>query len=144
MNPSDATLSKTLFIGQGAADPIPLPYQELVDHHAAVRDAIADAFHVEHELEPDLKSLVSIQSFIYAFNTYKALGHLLPDLFHESGAVVLRQLWEVSLNLHWIEKDPDVRSQAFPSDAESFTVAESKAAPSHVDPALYSSAGTKK
>jgi 3-methyl-2-oxobutanoate hydroxymethyltransferase len=38
----------------------------------------------------------------------------------------------------------DVRSGAFPSDAESFTVAENKAAPSHVDPALYSSAGTKK
>ena len=38
----------------------------------------------------------------------------------------------------------DVRTQAFPSDAESFTVAESKAAPAHVDPALYSSAGTKK
>ncbi|MFN0249389.1 MAG: 3-methyl-2-oxobutanoate hydroxymethyltransferase [Kofleriaceae bacterium] len=38
----------------------------------------------------------------------------------------------------------DVRTLAFPSDAESFTVAESKAAPSHVDPALYSSAGGKK
>ena len=38
----------------------------------------------------------------------------------------------------------DVRSGAFPSDAESFTVAENKAAPAHVDPALYSSAGQKK
>jgi 3-methyl-2-oxobutanoate hydroxymethyltransferase len=38
----------------------------------------------------------------------------------------------------------DVRSGAFPSDAESFTVTENKAAPSHVDPSLYSSAGTKK
>lgn len=38
----------------------------------------------------------------------------------------------------------DVRGQTFPSDAESFTVAENKAAPAHVDPALYSSAGTKK
>jgi 3-methyl-2-oxobutanoate hydroxymethyltransferase len=38
----------------------------------------------------------------------------------------------------------DVRDGQFPSDAESFTVAESKAAPSHVDPSLYSSAGAKK
>ncbi|HVK88365.1 MAG TPA: 3-methyl-2-oxobutanoate hydroxymethyltransferase [Kofleriaceae bacterium] len=38
----------------------------------------------------------------------------------------------------------DVRSGAFPSDAESFTVAENKAAPAHVEPALYSTAGTKK
>ncbi len=38
----------------------------------------------------------------------------------------------------------DVRAGQFPSDAESFTVAENKAAPSHVDPALYSSAGSKK
>lgn len=38
----------------------------------------------------------------------------------------------------------DVRSGAFPSDAESFTVTENKASPSHVEPALYSTAGTKK
>ena len=38
----------------------------------------------------------------------------------------------------------DVRSGAFPSDAESFTVAETKAAPATVDPAMYSSAATKK
>ncbi len=35
----------------------------------------------------------------------------------------------------------DVRAGSFPSDAESFTVAENKAAPATVDPALYSSAG---
>ena len=38
----------------------------------------------------------------------------------------------------------DVRGGAFPSDAESFTVAENKAAPAHVEPALYSTAGKKK
>ncbi len=37
----------------------------------------------------------------------------------------------------------DVRSGEFPSDAESFTVAESKAAPGTVQPALYSTAGQK-
>ena len=37
----------------------------------------------------------------------------------------------------------DVRSGEFPSDAESFTVAESKAAPRTVEPAMYSTAGQK-
>ena len=34
-------------------------------------------------------------------------------MYHESGAVVLRQLWEVSLNLHWIERDAANRAQDF-------------------------------
>ncbi len=37
----------------------------------------------------------------------------------------------------------DVRSGGFPSDAESFTVAESKAAPGALEPAPYSTAGRK-
>jgi 3-methyl-2-oxobutanoate hydroxymethyltransferase len=37
----------------------------------------------------------------------------------------------------------DVRTGAFPSDAEAFTVAENKAAPSTMEPAMYSSAGKK-
>lgn len=118
MNPDPAdiaapTLDSTLFIGQSGGDPIPLPYDKLIAHHGAIRDAIAEAMHIKHELEPNLKSVVAMQSFIYAFNTYKALGHLLPERFHESGAVVLRQFWEVSLNLHWIAQDPDDRAQAF-------------------------------
>jgi hypothetical protein len=113
MDPNDATLDKALFIGQSGGDPIPLPFDEIISHHAAVRDAINDAMHIEHELNPDLKSFVTMQSFIYAFNAYKALWHLLPERFHESGAVVLRQLWEVSLNMHWISMDPDDRAHAF-------------------------------
>ena len=52
-------------------------------------------------------------SFSYAFNAYKVLGLILPHFYHESGAVVLRQLWEASLNLHWIELDPEKRAQDF-------------------------------
>lgn len=37
----------------------------------------------------------------------------------------------------------DVRDGAFPSDAESFTVTENKAAPNTLDPSLYSTAGKK-
>jgi 3-methyl-2-oxobutanoate hydroxymethyltransferase len=38
----------------------------------------------------------------------------------------------------------DVRAGSFPSDAESFTVAESKAAPGSIEPAPYSSASARK
>lgn len=113
MNASDATLDNAVFIGMSGADPVPLPFDEIVAHHAAVRDAIGESMHIEHELNPDLKSLVLMRSFVYSFNAYKVLGHLLPDLFHETGAVALRQLWEVSLNMHWIAIDPDDRSHAF-------------------------------
>ncbi|MGL6075426.1 MAG: DUF5677 domain-containing protein [Fimbriiglobus sp.] len=113
MHTEDTSIRNTAFIGVCAGAPVPLPFEELVAHHESIRDAIAEALHVEHLLEPDLKSLVAIQSTIYAFNIYKAFAHLMPELFHETGSVVLRQLWEVSLNLHWIEGDPDVRSQAF-------------------------------
>jgi 3-methyl-2-oxobutanoate hydroxymethyltransferase len=37
----------------------------------------------------------------------------------------------------------DVRAGAFPSDAESFSIAENKATPSSIEPALYSTAGKK-
>ncbi|MCX5743726.1 MAG: 3-methyl-2-oxobutanoate hydroxymethyltransferase [Proteobacteria bacterium] len=37
----------------------------------------------------------------------------------------------------------DVQNGSFPSDAESFTVAESKGAPAAIEPAAYSSVGTK-
>jgi hypothetical protein len=107
------TIHNTLFIGTCKGEPDPLPFAELLGHHADVRDAIARTIHIEHELAPDLPTFVSMISFVYAFNTYKALGLLLPELYHESGAVVLRQLWEVSLNLHWIERDPSVRAQDF-------------------------------
>ena len=37
----------------------------------------------------------------------------------------------------------DVQTGAFPSDAESFSIAENKATPTSIDPALYSTAGKK-
>jgi 3-methyl-2-oxobutanoate hydroxymethyltransferase len=41
---------------------------------------------------------------------------------------------------HYVD---DVRAGAFPSDAESFSVAENKATPSKIEPALYSTPGKK-
>jgi hypothetical protein len=113
MNNDTPTLHNTLFLGTENGVPVPLPYAELLDHYAEVRDAVARSMHVDHELSPDLATYVSMLSFVYAFNAYKALGMILPERYHESGAVILRQLWEVSLNMHWIQRDPLRRAQDF-------------------------------
>ena len=104
------SLDETLFIGPHDPKPPELPLSAIMEHYVTIRDAIAGTGHVE---PADLASLVANASFVYAFNTYKAISLLLPELYHESGAVVLRQLWEVSLNLHWIESDPATRAQDF-------------------------------
>lgn len=104
------SLDETLFIGTATPKPVPLPLKAILVHYAVIRDAMADTGRV---LSPDLPSLVANTSFNYAFNAYKSISLLLPELYHESGAVVLRQLWEVSLNLHWIGVDPESRSKDF-------------------------------
>jgi len=104
------SLDEVLFIGMSGPKQAPLPLAVILEHYAVIRDAIAGTGHVESH---DLPTLVANTSFIYAFNAYKAISLLLPELYHESGAVVLRQLWEVSLNLHWVGVDPEPRAQDF-------------------------------
>ncbi len=103
------SLDEALFVGT-PTPAIPLPLDEILEHYGVIRDALADTPFVESH---DLPSLVANTSFVYAFNAYKAVSLLLPELYHESGAVVLRQLWEVSLNLHWVGADPEPRAQDF-------------------------------
>jgi Family of unknown function (DUF5677) len=113
-------LGDALFIGSSGGVTTRLPFERLVQHYIELRDLIAKCIHIEHDLDPKLPTLVAMNSFVYAFNTYKAIGLLLPDMHHESGCVILRQLWEVSLNLHWIEQDPETRA----ADFSTFTVME--------------------
>ena len=104
------SLDETLFVGMPGPKQTPLPLAAILEHYAVIRDAMAGTGHVESR---DLPTLVANTSFIYAFNAYKAISLLLPELYHESGAAVLRQLWEVSLNLHWLGIDPEPRAQDF-------------------------------
>lgn len=67
----------------------------------------------ERSQSNELWPFVAIASFSYCFNAYKAIGIILPQLYHESGSVLLRQLWEASLNLHWIELDAENRAKDF-------------------------------
>lgn len=103
------SFDETIFVGM-PIPAAPLPLDEILEHYAVIRDALANTPHVESH---DLPSIVANTSFIYAFNSYKAISLLLQELYHESGAVVLRQLWEVSLNLHWVGVDPEPRAQDF-------------------------------
>lgn len=104
------SLQEILFTGACNPNPTRLPLTAILEHHAIIRDAIANTGHLE---PTNLESFVADTSFVYALNTYKAIGLLLPELYHESGAAVLRQLWEVSLNLHWIELDAANRARDF-------------------------------
>lgn len=104
------SFDETLFIGGPRRNMVCWPLREMLEHYATIRDAVAGTPHVESH---DLPTLVANTSLIYAFNTFKAISLLLPEMYHESGAVVLRQLWEVSLNLHWIAEDPVLRAQDF-------------------------------
>jgi hypothetical protein len=107
-------LKDTLFVGWEDKDHPELPpLDELLKKYGAVREAVTATFHREISAEPKLWPHVATLSFVYAFNTYKAIGLVLPHLYHEAASAMLRQLWEVSLNLHWMEKDPDRRAQDF-------------------------------
>ena len=107
------SLLNTACIGSKGDGHARLPFEKLLKQHELLRDATAQTMHGEHTSSPDLWPFVAFTSFSYAFNAYKALGLILPHLYHESGAVVLRQLWEASLNLHWIEREPQTRAQDF-------------------------------
>lgn len=107
------SLSKTVFLGDRGDGKARLPFDKLLKKHEQLRDVVGRLFGGEHAISDDLWPFVALASFSYALNTYKAIGLLLPHLYHECGYVLLRQLWETSLNLHWIEQDPAARAQDF-------------------------------
>jgi hypothetical protein len=86
---------------------------EIVDIYSDFRDRIAEKIQGEWEFESPDFALVFVRMFRYSFNLYKAIGLLLPDLYYEFAASMLRSLLETSLDLHWIAKNPDDRSRLF-------------------------------
>src|SRR5437867_3019584 len=98
------SLENTIFVGWQDDGRARLPFNRLLKKYIELRDTTANSLHGEHKINPQMWPFIAFASFAYAFNVYKAIGLVLPDLHRESGAVMLRQLWEVSLNLHWIER----------------------------------------
>jgi hypothetical protein len=105
-------LLEMLFLGTCKANPIRLPLKGILEHFATIQRAVASTELVEPS---DLVSFIVNRSFLYACNSYKAIGVLLPESYYESGTAVLHQLWAVSLNLHWIEIDAARRAYEFSS-----------------------------
>jgi len=86
---------------------------EIVNTYNDFRDRIAAKVHGEWEFESHGFGIVLVKIFERSFNLYKSIGLLLPDLYYESASSLLRSLWEISLDLHWIAQDPDNRSNLF-------------------------------
>ena len=107
------SLDKTLFVGRLYSSEPSFSLGEVLRRHAGVRQAVAQAVHREIVAERELWPVVAMLSLVYSFNVYKAIGLVLSERHYEAGAPMLRQLWETSLNLHWIEKDADARAQDF-------------------------------
>lgn len=114
------SLQNTAFIGWEDNPDYRLPFDRILTAHPILRDEIGSLLHVEHDCNPELWPFIALASVSYAFNIYKSIGLVILHLYHESGSVLVRQLWEVSLNLHWMERDPENR----PRDFGEFTVME--------------------
>lgn len=107
------SLEDVLLIGQPGNTQPSFHLEEILSRHSAVSQAVARTVHREIKIPGDLWPVVLVAYFTYAFNVYKALGLILADRHYEAGTVLLRQLWETSLNIHWIDRDPEIRSQDF-------------------------------
>jgi hypothetical protein len=87
---------------------------EMISAHTGFRDHVADRVHGVRESNLDVPyALVLTKSFTFCFNTFKAIGLLLPDQHHEAGCALLRIMWEASLNLAWVSLNSNERARAF-------------------------------
>lgn len=107
------SLESTAFIGWADDPDHRLPFDRILTTHPILRDEIGSLLHTEHDCKPEIWPFIALASVSYAFNIYKSIGLVIPHLYHESGSVLVRQLWEVSLNLHWMERDPEIRARDF-------------------------------
>ena len=76
---------------------------------AELGDHITDRVHREHEIDDSLYPFVLFRLFGYSFNTFKAIGLLLPHRFYEQAWVLYRMLWETSIGLERTSRDPEPR-----------------------------------
>jgi hypothetical protein len=88
-----------------------LALDEVISVYGDARDHIAETIHATHEVTlPPPFGLVLVKTLGYCFNTFKAIGLLLPELYYEHGCALFRILWEAAVNLAWISAAPADRS----------------------------------
>jgi hypothetical protein len=86
----------------------------IIDAHNELRDHIAEIVHREneHQIDP-IYAGVLVQSFVFCFNTYKSLGLIIPEYYYEQACGLFRVLWEATLNLAWVTRDPLPRAKLY-------------------------------
>lgn len=95
--------------------------EEILKLHREFRDHVAGAIHGEFELTTSpAYGIVLVKSVGYCFNTFKAIGLILPEFYYEQANALTRILWEAAANLQWIAQQPSERARLY---AE-FTVVE--------------------
>lgn len=92
---------------------LPITVEEAILRHDELRDIIAAQIHCDWSLPRSTFSIVAVKLLGFGFNTYKAIGLLLPDRHYEQGTSLLRTLWETCANFAWIEQAPDERGALF-------------------------------
>jgi hypothetical protein len=98
-----------------------LALEDIAGIHAEFRDHIADTIHANFDLSlPPAFGLVVVKNVGYCFNTFKAIGLLLPEYYYEQASALLRILWEAAVNLAWVASDPVPRAKLYAQ----FTVVE--------------------
>jgi hypothetical protein len=96
-------------------------FDDIVQTHAEFRDHIADVIHGDVEITaPAAFALVFMKSTSYCFNTFKAIGLLLPEFYYEQANALVRILWEAAANLQWVAQEPSSRARLYAQ----FTVVE--------------------
>lgn len=86
------------------------PFHELKSHCYSLRDAVHS---LTMNAEPNMAETTISHMFNHMFNSYKSILLLLEERYCESAMVVFRNLWESSLNLHWIGADYPARLQDY-------------------------------
>ncbi|SRR5258707_6659945 len=86
----------------------------IMNDHDELRDNIA-VTNLEYPTKKvdSLYAVVLVQSFLFCFNTYKALGIILRERYYEQASVLVRILWEATLNLAWVDEYPAQRAKLF-------------------------------
>ncbi|MEE9131037.1 MAG: DUF5677 domain-containing protein [Phycisphaerales bacterium] len=86
---------------------------DAIEAHQELRDRVAETIDGEWEIGPPEFGLALVRLFQYAFNSYKAIDLLLPDLYYEQSSSLCRTLWETALHISWISDAPRERSRRF-------------------------------
>ncbi|OGP69374.1 MAG: hypothetical protein A2Z73_01055 [Deltaproteobacteria bacterium RBG_13_60_28] len=67
----------------------------------------------EFEIEATIYNIVTFKLFGFSLNTFKSICYLLPHTVYEQATVLYRTLWETSVNLEWISRNPNQNALRF-------------------------------